>query len=249
VIKRFLVALAASAVALVAMVGVEVVLAMRREYLPTEPAFAIGGEFGPPDGRPLRFVVLGDSTAAGLGAGDPSGSYAAALARKLGDDGWRVEMTGLGVSGARVKDVADNQAPDVAALDPDLVFVGIGANDTTHWTPLDEVERDMRRAIETLEATGATVVVAGAPDMRAAAFHEPLRSIVGWRGRAVAAAIARAADAEDVPVVPLARLTYPFFEAAPDTHNSPDMFHPSAVGYARWADAIYPYLREALARR
>ena len=34
--------------------------------------------------------------------------------------------------------------------------------------------------------------------------------------------------------------------AEPETHFSEDEFHPSAVGYGRWADAIYPVLIEAV---
>src|SRR3712207_9035968 len=46
-----------------------VVLALRRDYLPTEPVLELDATFGPADGDPLSFVVLGDSTAAGGGAG------------------------------------------------------------------------------------------------------------------------------------------------------------------------------------
>jgi lysophospholipase L1-like esterase len=47
-------------------------------------------------------------------------------------------------------------------------------------------------------------------------------------------------------MVPLAERTAPYFAKDPDLYNSEDDFHPSAAGYARWADAIYPYLRQAL---
>lgn len=231
------------------MIGGEILLALRRDYLPTEPAFVIEGTFGDPANQPLRFVVLGDSTAAGLGADAPQDSYPSLLAERLGDDGYRVEMTSLGISGARVADLLSNQVPRAAEMDPDLVFVGIGANDVTHVTPLDEVRAGMAEAIERLKATGATVVVSGVPDMRAAAFYEPLRSVAGWRGSSVTAAIEDAAAIEDVVVVPLAAETYPFFAADPEAHNSSDDFHPSSIGYARWATAIYPYLKSALESR
>jgi lysophospholipase L1-like esterase len=245
-IKRVLLSLLVALVALAGMVGVEIVLALKREYLPTEPALEIGGTFGPRDGEPLRFLVLGDSTAAGLGADDADGSYAAELSRKLGDDGYRVEMTGLGVSGARTADVLADQVPRAEKERPDLVFVGIGANDVTHLTNLSDVRASMSEIVTRLKATGAKVVIAGAPDMRAAAWQEPLRSLSGWRGRQVAGAIAEAGRAQGVPVVPLAELTYSAFAADPERNNSSDLFHPSAAGYAVWARAIYPYLQEAL---
>lgn len=242
-LKRSLLAVAAAALGLGVMIGVEVFLALRREYLPTEPALSIVGTYG--SGRALRFVVLGDSTAAGLGT-DEANAYPTILAERLAAAGYRVELTSLGVSGARARDVLQAQVPAAIEIRPDLVFIGIGANDATHVTRLASVSKDMGRSIDRLLATGADVVVAGAPDMRADAFYEPLRSLVGWRGRQVTKAITDVARDRGVPVVPLARLTVPHFEADPDGHYASDSFHPNALGYKRWADAIFPYLVEVL---
>lgn len=228
--------------------GVEIYLALNRDYLPTSPALEIGGVFGPASGEHVKLVVLGDSTAAGVGAGDAARAYPTLLAERLAAGGpRRVTLVALGMSGARVRDVLEDQVPRAVAERPDVVFVGIGANDVTHLTPLDDVRYDMRAIIDALtERTKATVVVAGAPDMRAAAFLEPLRSIVGWRGRRVTSVIEEAARAAGVAVVPLAERTAGFFVEDPDEHYSADDFHPSAAGYERWADAIAPVLEEAV---
>ena len=245
-IKRTLGALLFAVLALVLILGAEIFLAWRREYLPTEPAFVIGSTAGPEDGRPLSFVVLGDSTAAGLGASGPEHSYAAVLADRLGALGWRVEMTGLGVSGARTKDLLGDQLRRTKELEPDLVFVGIGANDATHLTKLDDVRADAEELFGELKGTGAEVVVAGAPDMRADAFYEPLRSLAGWRGTRVTGAIEDAAAEVGVPVVPLAKLTRPYFAADGEDAYGGDDFHPGNGGYRAWADAIFPYLERAI---
>ena len=236
-------------VAVGVLLGVEIVAAMRRDYVPTEPALEIAGEFGSPAASELELVVLGDSTAAGVGAGTRGNAYPTLLARRLANEGRRVRLTGLGVSGARVADVLHEQAPAASALSPDLIFVGIGANDTIHVTPLREVSADMGRALDLLLETGATVVVAGAPDMRAEAFWEPLRSLTGWRGRRVTDVIEAEARSRGVPVVPLAERTGRFFGADPDEYYSADLFHPGPGGYERWADAIYPVLERALAEK
>ena len=245
-IKTLLLAVALTVGTLVVLVLVEVGLAYTREYLPTEPALELGGTFGPPDGNPLRFVVLGDSTAAGLGAGSPEHAYATVLSERLGQQGYRVELIAHGVSGARVRDVAEEQAPMAVEADPDLVFVGIGANDSTHLTSLDDVERYMDEALTLLETTGATIVVAGPPDMRAHAWLEPLRSIVGWRGRQVAARIESVARSHGLLTVPLAAQAGPYFAAHPEDAYGDDNFHPGPGGYKAWADAIYPVLLRAL---
>lgn len=228
-------------------VAVEVWLALRREYLPTDRPLELRGDFGDPAAPRLSFVVLGDSTAAGIGVEDAEDAYPTLLAQRLATaTDRRVELRAFGLSGARVADVANEQVSKAVERSPDLVFVGIGANDVTHLTSLSDVRADMQQTLEDLKATGATVVVAGPPDMRAAAWHQPLRWLAGKRGNQVAGAIEDVARAEGVAVVELAKETGPFFEEDPDAHFSADEFHPGPQGYRRWADAIFPVLLEAL---
>jgi lysophospholipase L1-like esterase len=247
-VKAVVAGAVASVVVVATILGIEIVLAMQRTYLPTSPALSLGGTFGDRGDRPLSFVVLGDSTAAGLGAGTPAAAYPSDLARSLASRGRRVHLTAFGISGARVHDVLTDQVPEAVAASPDLVFVGIGANDVTHLTSLDSIRSDTAALLTRLKATGATVVLAGPPDMRAKAWYEPLRSLAGWRGRQIAATMEAAARSQDVPVVPLARETGPFFAAHPDTAYASDDFHPGPAGYRAWARAIFPVLERALAR-
>jgi lysophospholipase L1-like esterase len=249
VLKTVALALALTIAILVSLVAIEVVLALTRDYLPTAPAMELGGTFGPPDGERLEFVVLGDSTAAGLGAGSPEHAYATVLSERLGQRGWRVHLDALGVSGARVKDILVTQVPFALGSAPDLVFIGIGANDVTHVTNLGSIATDMDAALELLEPTGATIVVAGPPDMRAHAWLEPLRSLAGWRGRSVASTIETVATRRGHLVVPLAEHAGPYFASNPEDAYGADDFHPGPGGYRAWADAIFPVLVEALALR
>jgi lysophospholipase L1-like esterase len=232
--------------AFAALLGFEIYLAWTREYLPTSPAMKLGGRFGSGTGRPLRFVVLGDSTAAGLGASGPDHAYPTVLARRLAEDGWDVDLQAFGVSGARIEDVLEDQVPPAARAEPDLIFVGIGANDVTHLTSLDEVRSDFGLLLDRLLDTGAALAVAGPPDMRAAAWLEPLRSMAGLRGRQVASAMREVAEERGVPVVPLAEEAGPYFASNPEEAYGGDEFHPGDGGYRAWADAIFPVLVEAL---
>ena len=178
-IKRTILALLAAALALGVMVAVEIVIAVRREYLPTEPALEVGGTFGR-GGERSTLVVLGDSTGAGVGADGPDETYPALLARRLAQEsGRRIHLVDLAVSGARVDDVLTEQVPAALREPADVYLVAIGANDVTHLTGLDSVRTGMESIIERLSTGNAQVVVAGAPDMRAPAFAEPLRAIVG----------------------------------------------------------------------
>ena len=76
------------------------------------------------------WVVLGDSTAQGLGAPGPYGGYVGQtlqeLRRTTGRH-WRV--LNLSVSGALIRDVLADQVPQLDGQSPDLVTCGAGAND------------------------------------------------------------------------------------------------------------------------
>jgi lysophospholipase L1-like esterase len=228
-----------------AVLGGEIFVALRRDYLATSPVLELDGRFGSGATR-ITFVVLGDSTAAGVGAGSVEQAYPTLLARRLAREGHPVRLIGLGVAGARVSDVLHRQVQEATRVAPNLFFIGIGANDVTHLTPLGDIRRDCGAIVDKLRATGAAVVVAGPPDMRAPAFLEPLRSLAGWRGRAVAGVIEEVATQRDVATVELARVTGPLFARDPERYHSADDFHPSAAGYELWADAIYPVLERAV---
>ena len=57
--------------AVAGLIGVELALLSRREFLPLDPGYRIDARVPAPDGRtedPLRLAVLGDSTVAGVGS-------------------------------------------------------------------------------------------------------------------------------------------------------------------------------------
>ena len=82
------------------------------------------------------WVVLGDSTAQGLGAPGPDGGYVGQTLRQLRRTTgrhWRV--LNLSVSGALIRDVLANQIPQLDGQYPDLVTCGAGANDILYSSP------------------------------------------------------------------------------------------------------------------
>jgi acyl-CoA thioesterase I len=98
-----------------------------------------------PDGGPL-WVVLGDSTAQGLGAPLPDNGYVGQTLRQLRErtgEPWRV--LNLSVSGALIRDVLTAQLPRLRDLPhaPALVTCGIGANDILFSSPA-RLMRDLR---------------------------------------------------------------------------------------------------------
>ena len=174
------------------------------------------------------WVVLGDSTAQGLGAASPDGGYvgqALAELRLRTALPWRV--LNLSVSGSLTRDVLHSQLPRLPA-GPALVTCGIGINDILYTAP-GKLFGDLRALI-------------GAVPDRTVLLDLPLPGgCWGFLGRASVPYVTRinrtirdAAVARGLPV------------AAVSAHFRPpwtgkfasDCFHPSQAGYRDWTRAL-----------
>jgi acyl-CoA thioesterase-1 len=174
------------------------------------------------------WVVLGDSTAQGLGAPSPDGGYVgqvlAELRTRTGAP-WRV--LNLSVSGSLTRDVIRTQLPSLPAR-PDLVTCGIGVNDILYTSP-GKLFGDLR------------ALVAAVPD-RTVLLDLPLPAgCWGFLGRASVPYVTRinrtihaAAAARDLPV---ARVSAHFLPPWAGKFAS-DCFHPSQAGYRDWSLAL-----------
>jgi len=236
--------------ALVTIVAVEAYVAVRADYLPTDPGYRVDGYTVPATGSvadALQLLVLGDSTVAGVGSTTAEESLAVLIAERVADRlGRPVDVTGLGLSGARTDDIAADQIPRIEA-DPDVVVVVIGSNDVTHFTPLWGFESRTRRMLTAVgDATDAPVVLGGIPQFRTVpALAEPLRSLVGRYAVPLREAQrAAAASTPGTTFVDIAAEASPRFIGRPESMSS-DGFHPSEIGYGMWADALAPAVAEA----
>jgi lysophospholipase L1-like esterase len=231
-------------------IGAEILAARRRAVLPEtqyERVLSFPGRVE--DGRPpLRLAVLGDSTTTGVGTERVEDTYAALAGLALAERG-PVEVHVLGRAASRINHVLTEQLPLAAAIEPDLVLLVVGANDATHVTPIREVSTGIR---DILRGFGdGPVVVAGVPRLTLVRLlAPPLRELSHIRGQHVNRILRRAADRRPgTTFVPLAvrppradaELWKGFLAA--------DGFHPSAIGYARWALELVPALLAADPRR
>lgn len=245
-------ALVAGAASVAAVLTVEGLLAARRTAVPTATAPSldrdyIGGPIG--TGNVLHLTVLGDSTAAGVGvrtAGETVGGH---LAAGLARDGRTVRLGGAAVAGSRTGDLGPQVSRALLGRQPDVAVILVGSDDATHGQPLAAVRRDLHAAVARLRDAGVPVVVGTCPDLGAVpAFAQPLRAILGWRGRTVAQAQAAATSAAGGIPVDLARLTGAVFRADRGTYSE-DGYHPSADGYRLLAEALLPAVHSAATTR
>ncbi len=240
------IAVVAVPVAAALVLGVEVELARRGPDLDDDTPLSHDGRIGGTTGSALRMVWLGDSTAAGVGASDVDLAIPRRVAVALDRP---VELTSLAVSGDRVSDVVDDQAPRLDSLRPDVVLVSIGANDVVHLTSRE----DFRSRYDELVAAipeGALLVLLGVPDMGAPPrYLQPLRGIASLRGRQLDAVSRDVARTHDAVYVDIAGETGPTMRSDTARYFSPDRYHPGDEGYALWADAVLEQLVPALDRR
>jgi acyl-CoA thioesterase-1 len=196
---------------------------------------------------PFTYVALGDSLGAGFGARE--GGYADRLHRRLRGERPGAVLRNFSVNGATTADVLRGQLPRVASLHPSLATVEIGVNDLTHRVPLEQLTANYRQILRALRATGAVVTAANLPDLALAPAVPPfLRDEIDRRVREVNRRLAEVAAAEEVPLFDLYTVTRTNLPGHPE-YFSADGFHPSDAGYERWAEMMWPLVRQVLAER
>jgi len=214
---------------------------------PTEEPPVTDGIYGWGSGEPLPLAVLGDSSAAGLGAGSaaatPPALFATGVSRASGRP---VVVTTVAWIGAKSSDL-DDQVTRALRAAPEAAVIMIGANDVTHRVGVPDAVRDLGAAVTRLRSYGCEVVVATCPDLGTIEpILPPLRWVARQKSRQLAAVQTIAVVEAGGRSVSLGDLLGPEFAARPSEMFSPDRFHPSEHGYASAGAAILPSLLAAL---
>lgn len=110
------------------------------------------------DGRPV-LVAFGDSLTAGFGV-DRQYSYPAYLQSLLDSEGYRYRVVNAGISGDTTAGGLTRIA-NIVAMKPAIVVLELGGNDGLRGLTLKQTRQNLAEAIETLQAAGAKVALAG----------------------------------------------------------------------------------------
>jgi len=200
------------------------------------------GREGSGDGPPLRLLVVGESTAAGVGVTEHRQGLGAHLARTLADARqapvtWRV----IGVNGIRAQGLnrlLANQPPP----DTDLVIISLGVNDTTGVTRPHRYRQHLADLIGTLrrDRPDLPVYLLAVPPMQHfTALPRPLRDLLGQR----AAQLDRAQRTLASQMPNVHHLAYPVI--GDPAYLAEDGYHPSEKGYAYIAGQVARQLTHA----
>jgi lysophospholipase L1-like esterase len=206
------------------------------------------GVYGRARGRakPLVFVVLGDSSAVGLGVERAAETPGVLLAAALAELAERpVRLVRVAVSGAESCEL-DPQVERALTERPDLALIMIGANDVTTRTRPAVSVRHLADSVRRLRDAGAQVVVGTCPDLGTVRpIAQPLRLLARRWSRQLAAAQTIAVVEAGGRTVSLGSVLGPTF-AQDRSLFSIDGFHPSAAGYASAAAVLLPALADAV---
>jgi lysophospholipase L1-like esterase len=196
---------------------------------------------------PLKFAVLGDSVAAGLGAECTDLLPGVLLARGLAEESGRpVRLTTYAVVGATTRSLV-TQVDQALQDPPDLVLLIIGGNDVTGKMRVRTSAALLGIEVMRLRKAGTAVVVGTCPDLGTIRpIPQPLRSVVRNWGRMLARAQRQAVIRAGGVAVPVADLVSPEFHTRHSELFSPDRFHPNGAGYRHAADILLGPLCAAL---
>ncbi|SCF36279.1 Lysophospholipase L1 [Micromonospora viridifaciens] len=225
----------------------QAIAARSRPYAQPELGLALRAAVGRAGAPALRLVLLGDSSALGVGVARLEETVGGQLAHLLaeGPTGRRVQLSSVGVSGSRSTDLATQVARALLGERPDVAVILIGANDATALARPADAAAYLGSAIRRLREAHVEVVVGTCPDLGAVrAVASPLRQVLAWSGRRIARAQISAVLDAGGTVVDLAAETGPVFRADAGTLCH-DAYHPSADGYRVWAHALLPAVEAA----
>lgn len=205
------------------------------------------GLYGPRRSGPSRrFVVLGDSLAAGLGAEHAYNTPAAMLAQGISNVLDRpVRLMNAATVGARSADLPA-QVDRALHLRPHIAVIIVGANDITHVGRPQAAVGHLEDSVRRLREVGCEVVVGTCPDVGSVQpIPQPLRWVARRLSRQLAAAQMIACVRAGAHVVSFADELAEEFDALPELFAE-DRFHPSPQGYERVTQVLFPAVLAAL---
>lgn len=207
------------------------------------------GTYGAGVGDAFRILMMGDSTASGVGAdaaGDTIGATVATGVAAL--TGRPVLLRNVSRSGATALELPAQVHRGLEVLvDPQVALIMIGTNDVKDRVDQAESVRALSEAVRSLRAADIEVVVGTCPDLGTIRpVPQPLRWLSRRWSRDLAAAQTVAVVEAGGRTVSTGDLLGPVFRQMPLEMFSDDRFHPSSAGYARAAAVMLPSVCDAL---
>lgn len=193
------------------------------------------------DGKPLRLLVIGDSSAAGVGVDSIDKCFAGLLPRFVSEQTGRpVTVRIAGMNSATSDQIRDHVVPHIEPRDFNYIALNIGTNDAKNFHSRRRFKRDFGTLLYALRARfpSATIIWSGVLDMKdVPALPSPLNRVLGVRSRLIDH-MGRVLCHERGALAPA-----PEWRAIPENFSA-DGFHASEAGYREWAENLARYIAE-----
>jgi lysophospholipase L1-like esterase len=183
--------------------------------------------------NPLRLLVLGDSTAVGVGTDTLENGLPGNLARELTERWGRgVDWVAIGQSGATARDLIERFLPTALEAEYDFVFLTVGANDALHIRTRGAFSRDVRSILSQLRERNphAVLMMSSLPAFyRFELLPAPLKQNLYLHSSSL----------ENGARAVVGEFDNAFMSPKPPPYTegffAEDLFHPSSQGYRDWA--------------
>lgn len=195
----------------------------------------------------IKYLPIGDSYTIGNGV-NAQDRWPNVLTRHLNQAGVQIQLIGNpAVSGYTVQDAVDYELPQVKELQPDFVTVFIGANDNFRGTSPSIYEQELKSLLDQLQGmmeNPQSIVLITIPDYS----YSPAAR--GYNKQGISESIARynqiiksQAEKRGLKVADI----YPVSQSMTGAEDFiSDGLHPSAAGYRKWEEVIFPVVLEVL---
>lgn len=214
-------------------------------YIQTKKLIAIGVELSDKaepfsrivDDSDMRILVMGDSSAVGVGADFSKDS----IAGRIAQDYPNASIVNQAINGAKTHEVFDQFPQSSSTFN--IVHLQIGGNDIVRFTNLDELETSIDRLLDAATNYADTVFLLTSGNVGTSKLLPfGTRWAYTQRTKAVRSIFMKAAKKYGVVYIDIFRSPKndPYYQN-PEIYYSPDFFHPSSKGYEDW----YGFVKQA----
>ncbi len=189
----------------------------------------------------LKFLVIGDSSAVGVGAIPPEGS----IAGRLASDFPEADIQNLAVSGSKVADAIKQLESLTEENNFDMILIQIGGNDIVRRTPYAEIEKNLPKLFNLAQQRSANIVQLTSGNVGTSQLLPfGTRWYFTYRTKQVRQIFMRIAAEHNVHYIDLYRKRADDpYASDPNKYYSLDFFHPSAEGYGDWYSFVRPVVK------
>ena len=188
----------------------------------------------------LVYTAIGDSLTAGAGVNDYAQSFPYLVASKIAGHDQRVVLNNYSVPGYRTDDLINYLVNPALASSSNIITLLVGTNDVHGNINEKDFSQNYRTILDKLKTvTDAKVYIISIPFIGSRSLILPPYNIY-YDQRIINfnKIIFNLAQEYNFNYVDIATPTKDLFKSD-GAHYSADAFHPSAAGYALWANIIY----------